>query len=64
MLAVLALGFGAAAFLVVEVFFGAAALAFDAVFFGVAASVTVFLGRPGDLAPVAFYTELQSAQNP
>ena len=54
----LALGFGAAAFLVVVAFFGTAALAFEAVFFGAAASVAVFLGRPGDLAPATFYTKM------
>jgi len=62
LLAVLALGFGAAAFLVAGAFLGAAALAFDAVFFGAAASVVVFLGRPGDLAATAFYTEIRLVQ--
>ena len=62
LLAVFALGFGVAVFLVVVAFFGTAALAFDAVFFGGAASVAVFLGRPGDLAPVAFYIEMRLVQ--
>lgn len=56
MLAVLALGFGAAVFLAVGTFLGAAALV--VVFF----CVSDFLGRPGDLTAVAFCEGLGSAQ--
>ena len=54
---------GAEVFLAAAAFFGAAVLVLVAVFFG-AASVVVFLGRPGDLAPAAFYTKMNLAPMP